>query len=220
MSSTRRSAPSSVRSGIGRNSDEWEAPERLSSSSQKEKLQAQARDGEWSRPTPLRESRGGGGGGGDTSSVYALSSAGRAEMKSDLVSRSGYFSGSRGRQEGGEEEDVEEEIFTSGRRGERRGRGYGGDKSDEEDDFDRDFYLAEEGTVMTGGDGGGDDDSFLGSSSKFKQREAEMAKRRARGDTKVAGMSARSSQLHADQEAWENNRMLSSGVATERDVSA
>ena len=33
------------------------------------------------------------------------------------------------------------------------------------------------------------------------------------GDTKIAGMSARRSQLHADQEAWEDNRMLVSGIA-------
>eukprot|EP01033_Poteriospumella_lacustris_P007302 gene7302-5254_t len=34
----------------------------------------------------------------------------------------------------------------------------------------------------------------------------------------MAGMSARASQLHADQQAWEENRMLLSGVASLRDV--
>jgi hypothetical protein len=33
-------------------------------------------------------------------------------------------------------------------------------------------------------------------------------------------MSARKSQLHADQEAWEDNRLIQSGVAAEREVGA
>lgn len=83
------------------------------------------------------------------------------------------------------------------------------DPDEEDDEFDRDFYLSEEGpTFDTNGDNSG---SFLGSSAKFKQREDQMAKSRALGEGKMAGMSAKKSQLHVDQSAWEDNRMLQSG---------
>jgi len=45
-----------------------------------------------------------------------------------------------------------------------------------------------------------------------------MSKSRAKGDTKIAGMSARKSQLYVDQEAWEENRLLQSGVASLREA--
>ncbi len=59
---------------------------------------------------------------------------------------------------------------------------------------------------------------FLGDEEKFRKRENEMALRRAKGDGKIAGRSARSSQLHADQEAWETTRMLQSGVAVRSEI--
>ena len=59
---------------------------------------------------------------------------------------------------------------------------------------------------------------FLGDSKKFKEREDSMAKSRSRGDNKIAGMSARRSQLHVDQAAWEDNRLLQSGVAVMTEV--
>lgn len=87
----------------------------------------------------------------------------------------------------------------------------------DEDEFDRDFYLSEEGQT-SGLEGKDADKVFLGSSKKFQEREEQMAVRRARGDTKIAGMSARRSQLHADQSAWEDNRLLQSGVVVMREV--
>jgi len=85
-----------------------------------------------------------------------------------------------------------------------------------DDDFDRDFYLSEEGqtTGLDGQEGG----HFLGSEDKFKAREEAMQKGRAKGDTKIAGMSAKKSQLFVDQEAWEENRLLQSGVASLREA--
>jgi flagellar biosynthesis GTPase FlhF len=83
-------------------------------------------------------------------------------------------------------------------------------------DFERDFYLSEEGQILDTDTGAGD--KFLGNTEKFLAREAQMAKSRARGDQKIAGVSARKSQLNADQEAWEDNRLLQSGVASEREV--
>jgi hypothetical protein len=89
----------------------------------------------------------------------------------------------------------------------RRSKYY--DPDEEDDEFDRDFYLSEEGpTFDSSSDNSG---SFLGSAAKFKQREDQMAKSRAKGEGKMAGMSAKKSQLHVDQAAWEDNRMLQSG---------
>jgi hypothetical protein len=91
----------------------------------------------------------------------------------------------------------------------KNGRSKYYDPDEEDDEFDRDFYLSEEGpTFDSSSDNSG---SFLGSAAKFKQREDQMAKSRAKGEVKVAGMSAKKSQLHVDQAAWEDNRMLQSG---------
>ena len=196
-----QSSDSNKRSGIGLNTDEWEAPQRLSSQKSRDVRGGDTSDCEWSKPTPLPNQRSGG-----QSSHLTVSSAGHAEIKSDVESSQRLPSGYS-------EYDMNDDEFTASKSRMR----YGDDESDEE--FDRDFYLADEGqTMITAGDSTGNVDSFLGSSSKFKQREAEMAKRRALGDTKMAGMSARKSQLHADQEAWEDSRLLLSGVATNREV--
>lgn len=77
-----------------------------------------------------------------------------------------------------------------------------------EEDFDREFYL--------GDDAGGyemhEASAFRGSEKKFRELEEKLAATRARGETKLRGMSARTSALNADQEAWETNRLLTSGV--------
>jgi hypothetical protein len=102
-------------------------------------------------------------------------------------------------------DDDEDRAFALAK---RRGGGQG--QGEGEDEFDRDFYLsdaAEGGGVM--GERG-----FLGSQLKFQQREDQMSKSRARGEVKLAGKSAKASQLHRDQDAWEDNRMLASGVST------
>ena len=89
--------------------------------------------------------------------------------------------------------------------------------NDNDDEFDDEFYLADEGGMVSTMDDGVSP-IFLGSSKKFKEREEQMAKKRAQGDTKIAGMSARRSQLHHDQEAWESNRLVQSGVAVLRET--
>lgn len=71
------------------------------------------------------------------------------------------------------------------------------DPNEPDDDFDRKFYLSEEG--QTTGEEGGDDDVFLGDSKKFEERELQMKQSRSRGDAKIAGVSARRSQLAVDQ---------------------
>ena len=83
------------------------------------------------------------------------------------------------------------------------------DPDEEDDEYGRDYYNAEEGPTFD--TSGGSSGAFLGSAAKFKQREDQMAKSRAKGEGKIAGMSAKKSQLHVDQSAWEDNRMLQSG---------
>lgn len=93
------------------------------------------------------------------------------------------------------------------------------DPNEDDDDFDRDFYLSEEGQTMD--NEGYRQSRFIGNADKFAEREQQLQNARTGnigGSKKIAGMSARASQLHADQQAWEENRMLLSGVASLRDV--
>ncbi|GLE00514.1 hypothetical protein PINS_up009271 [Pythium insidiosum] len=78
-----------------------------------------------------------------------------------------------------------------------------------EEDFDREFYLNDDaGGVETHAE-----HVFLGNEAKFRELEERLARSRAKGEMRLKGMSARASALHADQEAWEKNRLLTSGVA-------
>jgi len=80
--------------------------------------------------------------------------------------------------------------------------------------YDREYYDAEEFGVAVDTSGGesGETGPFLGDAEKFKAREEAMARARSRGDTKLPGMSAKRSALMADQEAWEMNRLRTSGA--------
>lgn len=211
-----------VRSGIGLNTDEWEEPERLSSIISLKRQSAISKNssvvsmtplttletsserdgGEWEQPTPLR---------GttnhlqhsslhDSRSLLNSSSTSRTVLNSKLIERLGYH--------------VEDPSTASYHQINEDGNAYNPKEVD--DDFDRDFYLSEEGqtTGLDGQEGG----HFLGSEDKFKAREEAMQKGRAKGDTKIAGMSAKKSQLFVDQEAWEENRLLQSGVASLREA--
>ncbi|KAH8080052.1 ATP-dependent RNA helicase [Aureococcus anophagefferens] len=105
-----------------------------------------------------------------------------------------------------------------------------------DEDFDRRYY--DDGLEAGGGTAGDGEAPFVGNEAVWEAREAAMARQRAKGERhagsapataasgaatpagqgKVAGLSARRSQLHADQAAWEENRLLTSGVASEREV--
>ena len=82
-------------------------------------------------------------------------------------------------------------------------------KIEEEDDaFGRAFYdLDEAGSLLM-------TESFLGDEKKWKERESEMERQRGEGKRRSANQ-MRKSQLHADQRAWEENRLLTSGIAAE-----
>ncbi|RHY25263.1 hypothetical protein DYB32_008424 [Aphanomyces invadans] len=102
---------------------------------------------------------------------------------------------------------------------------------DEEESFDRQFYMGDELAH----------DSFVGNEAKFQKKEEEMLRQRQRGadtpcvfattlwehrrnvvaaigELKLRGKSARASALNQDQEAWENNRLLTSGVMATTEV--
>ncbi|TMW57702.1 hypothetical protein Poli38472_014305 [Pythium oligandrum] len=83
-----------------------------------------------------------------------------------------------------------------------------------EEEFDREFYLNDD----VGGYEVHEEHVFMGNQEKFRELEEKLAKTRARGETKLRGMSARASALNADQEAWENNRLLTSGVVAKTRV--
>ena len=83
-------------------------------------------------------------------------------------------------------------------------------KAAADDDFDRRYYD-DDGAAAAATDA-----AFVGDEEKWAARENEMARQRAKGEgnEKLAGMSARRSQLPQDQAAWEENRLLTSGVAS------
>jgi pre-mRNA-splicing factor ATP-dependent RNA helicase DHX38/PRP16 len=113
-----------------------------------------------------------------------------------------------------QEEEREEEEEEAAPSSPPRTRLY--DPNEPDDDFDRGFYLSEEGGNAMAMDSGSH--RFLGNEQTFKEREEQMANSRNKGTTKIAGMSAKASQLHVDQEAWEENRLLQSGVASLREA--
>ena len=82
-----------------------------------------------------------------------------------------------------------------------------------EEAFDRHFYLQDEEDPREY-----EDHYFLGSKEKFREFESKLERSKARGDMKVKHQSARKSALNADQEAWETNRLLTSGVVAETNV--
>eukprot|EP00934_Nitzschia_sp_Nitz4_P002117 Nitzschia sp. Nitz4//scaffold294_size23022//13240//16953//NITZ4_008515-RA/size23022-processed-gene-0.6-mRNA-1//-1//CDS//3329546226//2117//frame0 len=87
----------------------------------------------------------------------------------------------------------------------------------EDDDFDRNFYLDQEegGYVLDNtGNAGGDADMgrFLFENAKTKAREEEMEQKRRNR------FNPRKSALQDDQDAWEENRLLSSGAAVRSNV--
>lgn len=86
---------------------------------------------------------------------------------------------------------------------------------EEEERIDREFYLQDE---QGGYHEAEESRVFMGSHEKFRAMEEKIAKTRARGETKLKGMSARASALNADQEAWETNRLLTSGVVATKKV--
>lgn len=87
-------------------------------------------------------------------------------------------------------------------------------------DFDRHFYLDQEegGYVLEssngqGGEGSSDMGRFLFENAKTKAREQEMEEKRRQNR-----FNPRKSALQDDQDAWEDNRLLSSGAAVRGNV--
>ncbi|ETV75461.1 hypothetical protein, variant 2 [Aphanomyces astaci] len=79
---------------------------------------------------------------------------------------------------------------------------------DDEERFDRQFYMDDELPH----------DAFVGNEAKFQQMEDDMVRKRQRGELKTRGKSARASALNQDQDAWETNRLMTSGVMATTEV--
>ncbi|KAL7556461.1 hypothetical protein ACA910_021035 [Epithemia clementina (nom. ined.)] len=96
---------------------------------------------------------------------------------------------------------------------------------DDDDSFDREFYLQEdEGHYVIDQQqepGVEDLGRFLYTSAKIQAREKELEQRRQQngGTIRMNRQSARQSALQDDQDAWENNRLLSSGAALQGPIS-
>ncbi len=102
---------------------------------------------------------------------------------------------------------------SSHRGGGPRGRGYDGD-GDEDDDYFEAFYLSEEGVAHG-------EEVFLGDPAKLQEKEEAMLKAQERGEAnkrRQQQQNSRKNQLAADQNAWEENRLLTSGVAVRNEV--
>ncbi|KAG7368629.1 ATP-dependent helicase HrpA [Nitzschia inconspicua] len=82
-------------------------------------------------------------------------------------------------------------------------------------EFDRHFYLDEDddGNYVVDQSGGDDMGRFLFENAKTKAREEEMEQKR-----RQQRFNPRKSALQDDQEAWEENRLLSSGAAIRSSV--
>ncbi|RLN96655.1 hypothetical protein BBJ28_00020329 [Nothophytophthora sp. Chile5] len=166
---------------------DWDEPERLrsvSTTSSSRDTPSTRRTSDWDHPTPSPMRRHGG----------------DDDVMSSTRSRGSYSA----RDEGDSSLPVQQQQR-------RRGRQEAPKKvydDEAEEDFDREFYLNDDagGVEMHEGH------AFLGNAEKFRALEEQMEQTRARGDNKLKGMSARASALSADQEAWENNRLLTSGV--------
>jgi pre-mRNA-splicing factor ATP-dependent RNA helicase DHX38/PRP16 len=108
-----------------------------------------------------------------------------------------------------------------------------GGEDEYDSDFDREFYDDEEDgryvIDQSAVDGGHDMGRFLFENSKTKAREADMEKRRRQQgpmnshtqqqqQPRSERFNAKKSALQADQEAWEESRLLSSGAAVRSSI--
>ncbi len=187
-----------TRSGLGLNTSEWEEPERLRSTSVYDKDSSSS-----------RHSR---------SNSRHSSSSQWDPTPSPMSSRLDPGEPTNHPNHAGklvfdEPEDWQYRRTNRNRHDDRAKKSY---DNDVEEEFDRHFYLQDD---TVNGEGGGGGDRFIGNEKKYKEMEERLEKSRARGDTKLKGMSARASALTADQDAWENNRLLTSGVVAKSRVS-
>jgi hypothetical protein len=68
------------------------------------------------------------------------------------------------------------------------------DQTQQDEEYDRRFYLMEEGGVVDESH-----DPFLGDASKFAESEAELERTRATGENTYKGLTARKASLMDDQ---------------------
>ena len=149
--------------------DEWEAPQRLSSLSSSNKSKPHVNERKIL----------------NTISKEIKSQETKKNMKEDKDESPTYHHDD-------DDDDVSEKEYSNRKPGHRFDDDDDDEDDEEDEDFDRDFYLSEEGQTFDDSN----TDKFLGSSAKFKEREEMMAKSQMRGDalkggnrgdTKIAG---------------------------------
>jgi pre-mRNA-splicing factor ATP-dependent RNA helicase DHX38/PRP16 len=88
-----------------------------------------------------------------------------------------------------------------------------------DEDFDRDFYLQEdEGHAVQDATNDNDLGRFLYTNAKIEARQEAMDKQQKEGGGAKPRQNARQSALNHDQQAWEENRLLSAGAAVQGTV--
>jgi pre-mRNA-splicing factor ATP-dependent RNA helicase DHX38/PRP16 len=89
-----------------------------------------------------------------------------------------------------------------------------------DEDFDRDFYLQEdEGHAIQDATNDNDLGRFLYTNAKIEARQVAMDKQQKEGGGgQKPRQNARQSALNHDQQAWEENRLLSAGAAVQGTV--
>lgn len=207
-----------TRAGLGLDEDEWEAPE---------SLQSVRRGATTPGATPLASPRS-----TPSDSIYGRASADpteRAWEASEAEQRKAAGAGA-GQEVGGDtpfdwraamREDGRDAAYRHDRRrgGQSSSQRGGGrrravEDGDEEEDFYDAFYLSEEGVVHGA-------EVFLGDPAKIQEKEEAMRKAAERGEAnkrRQQQQNSRKNQLAADQMAWEENRLLTSGVAVRSEV--
>lgn len=214
LKSVERHPQHAQRSGIGLNSSAWEAPQRLSSvnpsqsktfasTTSADKTDSEsltlASHSEWEMPTPLRST--------DDNISSQQSNLSTYSSKTTITNRALRKAGFLMKNDDSNNNKTNDNCIFN----EPSPLKSPNNINEDDDDFDREFYLSEEGQIAVEGDRASS--AFLGNPLKFKEKEDRLKKSRLQGQAKFAGMSAKRSQLHVDQEAWEDNRLIQSGVA-------
>lgn len=221
--------PIPSRSGLGMDEDEWEAPENLQSVRRSGGGRERGREGGTQGATPLPSPRP-----TPSDSLYGRTPVDPAEAAWETEQRDRGRGWEGEKEEGGEtpfdwraamrQDGREAAYFADGRKGEGNGdagRGGGGgrrrkrkeEEEEEDEEYFEAFYLSEEG-VSRG------EEAFLGDPDKMREKEEAMIKAQEKGEANRLRQqqNSRKNQLAADQNAWEENRLLTSGVAVRNEV--
>eukprot|EP00854_Cymbomonas_tetramitiformis_P018602 gene18602-22213_t len=114
------------------------------------------------------------------------------------------------------EEDLADPDLTAEERSMKRA--WDEDEREDERRYDRDWYDTEEDSAAA--DESSAEGKFIGDEERWEKLEAELKKKLTRRDGSKMSLatSKKLSQMHADNNAWEENRLLTSGVVRQTEV--